>query len=200
MRNIELLMIGLAGIATATGCAADSPSADLDGAQAPEAERAANPDIAGSLASVFHPIKLSNTTLCLQPQGGSTADVLVELRGCNGSSAQNWQIQPRGSDGSIIVNQDGKCLYNDAPLPPSDFGQPITHQDCVIFGTPNIASNALWKPSTTIGNATLMSRVQHRDTGFCLDVPNGQPFEGATLWMFHCGRNNPAQLWRVGLD
>jgi hypothetical protein len=49
------------------------------------------------------------------------------------------------------------------------------------------------------GLSTLQSRIQHRDSGFCLDVPGGNPFEGAHVQMWQCN-GTPAQAWFVGID
>jgi hypothetical protein len=194
MTKLGLLMISCAAISTIPACIADSPAEDAEQSQVTEAERA-TPDVA-AFSGAFGPIRLTNTSFCLQPQGGSTGDVLVELRFCNGSSAQSWLLSPTSGGTTIINQQSGKCLYNNAPLPLFDKGQPMTHESCFISGTSRIASNALWKPTTTAGETTFMSRVQVRDTGFCLDVPFGQAFDTATLQIFHCN-NTSAQKWIV---
>jgi len=201
MAKIALLMIGCAGIAATPGCFADSSAADVDQTQVAEAEVAASPGITPDAIGQFHLIRLANTQLCLQPKGGSTGDVEVELRPCNPlAGAQNWLfVQKSSSEWEIVNQQSGKCLYNAAPLPLYDGGRPITHEGCNIFGTSRPASNALWKPSSVTGLSTFMSRIQHRDTGFCFDVPGGNPFDGATMWMWHCN-HTPAQAWIVGVE
>jgi Ricin-type beta-trefoil lectin domain-like len=186
-------------------CAVD-PSTDpaSETEQTATAEAAVTSSTGGATPNAigtFHLMRVANTQLCLQPRGGSTGDVIIELRQCNASApAQNWLIVPKApSEFEIVNQQSGKCLYSNAPLPLFDGGQPITHENCNISGTSNPASNALWSPSSLTGLTRLMSRVQHRNTGFCLDVPGGNPFDGATLWMWHCN-GTPAQSFVVGVE
>jgi hypothetical protein len=195
MMKLGLLMIGAATISTIPGCMAESPADDADQSQATE-ELVATPGVTANGFGTFGPIHLANTSLCLQPVGESTGDVPIELRGCNGRVAQNWFVANHPSKGYSIINQNNtnKCIYNNAPLPLADRGQPILQADCLLAGTPNTVSNALWKPIAVAGNMTFMSRVQFRDTGFCLDVPFGIPYEGAQLWMWHCN-GTAAQQW-----
>src|ERR1041384_4680177 len=129
MTRLGLLMIGCASIFTISGCIADSPAEGADESRATDAERVASPDIAtaGITPGQFGPLRLTNTQLCLQPVGGSTGDVLVELHGCNGLSEQQWQFFPVSPSFMIINQQSQKCLYNNAPLPLFDKGKPITH-------------------------------------------------------------------------
>jgi len=202
MTKIGLLMVGCVGIVAAPGCVADAPAADGDQTQVTEAETAAPPEAASPNAiGQFHLLRVANTQLCLQPQGGSTGDVIVELRPCVASApAQNWLFSQKGSsDWEIINAQSGKCLYNGSAVPQVDGGQPITHEGCNVFGTNVPASNALWKPSSLTNFSSLQSRIQHRDSGFCLDVPGANPFDGATMQMWHCN-GTPAQIWVVGVE
>lgn len=167
--------------------------------QVAEAEVAASPDaVSPNAIGEFHLIRMVNTQLCLQPAGGSTGDVPIELAPCTLSAGeQNWLFISQ-SQGQEIVNQkSGKCIYYDSDELVD--GWSITHASCNIFGTNSPASNALWKPSGTTGLATLMSRLHHRDTGFCLDVPDGNPFPGTTMQIWHCN-GTPAQAWIVGVE
>jgi hypothetical protein len=193
-------LIGCAGIAAATGCVADSAEADVDQTQVAEAELATNPQGPGPNAiGVFHPIRLSNTNLCLQPLGGTTADAPVELRTCNGSTVQHWLFSQTSSVEWEIINfQSGRCLYENTNSPVGGAEQ-IIHASCNIFGTNTPASNALWRPTALTGNSRLQSRVGHRDTGFCIHVP-GVPFDGIGVVNERCAAGNPAQIFVVGTE
>lgn len=193
------LMFGCAGIAAATGCV-DSAEADVDQTEVAEAELAASPQGPGTNAiGVFHPIRLINTNLCLQPLGGTTANSPVELRTCNGSPAQHWLFSRTGSVEWQVINfQSARCLYEDTNFPRSGAEQ-IIHADCNIFGTNTPASNALWRPTALTGNARLQSRLGHRDTGFCIHVP-GIPFDGIGVVNERCSASNPAQIFVVGIE
>jgi hypothetical protein len=204
MMKLGLCVIGCAGICAASGCVADSLDENVDQVEITEAETALNrEDLSPNAIGAFRLIRLSNTDLCLQPLNGSTGDVEVELRPCRRNPfdpAQHWLLlQKSPSDWQFINAQSGKCLYNRAAVPLRNTARPITHQGCNIFGTSSPASNSLWKPTALTGFAQLMSRIQHRDSGFCLDVPNGNPFEGATMWNFQCN-GTPAQTWSIGVD
>ena len=202
MTKIGLLIIGCAGIAATPGCVADSPAADVDQTQVAESEVAGSPEgaIPNALGE-FHLIRLANTQLCLQPQGGSTADVELELHQCNSfDPAQNWLFSQRSSTEWEIINaKSGNCIYNNVGAPLFNGARPIIQGGCNIFGTNTPASNALWRPTRVTGLTQIMSRLQHRDTGFCVDVPGGNPFDGATTQNWRCN-GTPAQAWIVGVE
>jgi hypothetical protein len=183
-------------------CAVD-PSADTEAAQPSVSEAAVTSTAAGTPNAIgaFHLIRVANTQLCLQPQGGTAGDALLELSPCNPSAgAQNWVFVRRSLVSWQIVNQQsGKCLYNGAPVPLYDGGQPITHESCNIFGSDSPASNSLWRPSSLTNLASLMSRIQDRNSGFCLDVPGGNAYPGAPVQMWHCN-GTPAQAFVVGVE
>jgi Ricin-type beta-trefoil lectin domain-like len=183
-------------------CAAD-PSADLEADQTGVSEAAVSSTQAGTPNAIgaFHLIRLSNTQLCLQPQGGTAGDALLELAPCNPSAgAQNWVFVRKSLVNWQIVNQQsGKCLYNGAPVSLYDGGQPITHESCNIFGTNSPASNSFWRPTSLTDLTVLTSRIQDRNTGFCLDVPGGNAYPGARVQMWHCN-GTPAQAFVVGVE
>lgn len=198
MSRIGILMIGYAGIVATSGCAAEPPGADVE--QTQEAEVAAAPEGVGTNSiGQFHLLRMSNTQMCLQPQGGSTADVLIELSPCVFSApAQNWLFVSQPGGWELVNQQSGKCLYNNSNATANGSG-PITHEGCDVSSTGLPASNALWKPTTLTGPTRLMSEVHRRDSGFCLDVPGGNAFPGATLQMWTCV-GDQQQTWVVGVD
>lgn len=200
MKKMGLLMIGCAGIAAAPGCVADPAEADADQTQVAEAELAASPQGPGPNAiGVFHPIRLSNTNLCLQPLNGTTADSALEMQPCNGTPAQHWLFSQVSSVEWEIINfGSGRCVYENTNSPVA-LAEQIIHAGCNIFGTNTPASNALWRPTALAGNARLQSRVGHRDTGFCIRVP-GIPFNGIGVVNEHCSSGDPSQIFVVGTE
>jgi len=48
------------------------------------------------------------------------------------------------------------------------------------------------------GFSTLMSRIQHRDSGLCVDS-SGNAFDGIGLRTFHCNGRSP-QTFVVGVE
>jgi len=67
-----------------------------------------------------------------------------------------------------------------------------------LFGTNVPASNALWKPSSLTGFATLQSRIGHRNSGLCVDS-FGNAFDGIGLRTFNCD-NRPSEIFFVGVE
>jgi hypothetical protein len=176
MNKFAILMFGLAGVGM-VGCAVDSSAVD-DSEQSSataQAEIATAPD--GVTPNTFgsgHVIRLANTNLCLQPQGGSTGFVPTELVTCSFSTpVQNW-IQKPVSGGTELVNAVSHlCLWAFGDVATTGTGIGVI--GCDADGTTTPASNALWSLSTSAGIATLQSRLGHRLTGFCLDhQPGGQ--------------------------
>jgi hypothetical protein len=145
-------------------------------------------------------IRLVNTQLCLRPQGGSTAQgVPLELHQCDPNAPnQNWSIQTQTSGRVTIVNvASGNCLYNNAAVPLVNFARPIDVESCFVSTNPGqLASNSLWKKLLINGAWSFETEVQSKDTGFCLDLPNDVPFDGATFWNFGCNRT-AAQLFSI---
>jgi hypothetical protein len=193
MTKLGILSLGFAGLFMIPGCMAEPPDETEEAAS----ELAVAPDsIVTNGNGFFHVIRLANTQLCLQPQGGSTDDVLVELHTCDPrrtAPEQNWLLRPQPGTGRIsLVNQkSGKCLYNDVAPPLFNGKRPISHASCFIFGTNRITSNALWKQRINSGFSSFESELQDRDTNFCLDVPFF-PFDHVTFQNFRCN-GTPAQ-------
>jgi hypothetical protein len=200
MKKMGLLMIGCAGIVAAPGCVADPAEADVDQTQVAEAELAVSPPAPGPhTIGAFHRIRLSNTNLCLQPLGGTTADSALELRTCNDTETQHWFLSNVSSVEWEILNlHSGRCVYENTSSPVGGAEQ-IIHADCNIAGTNTPASNALWRPTALTGNARIQSRVGHRDTGFCIHVP-GIPFDGIGVVNERCEAGNPAQIFVIGTE
>jgi hypothetical protein len=112
---------------------------------------------------------------------------------------QNWDISSQPSGRISIKNvKSGNCLYNNAAVPLVNGAMPIDVESCFVSDKPGVfASNALWKRLTPVtGFTSFESEIQFRDTGFCIDVPNDAPFDGATFWNFRCN-STPAQLFVV---
>jgi hypothetical protein len=139
-------------------------------------------------AGLFHPIQSVGNGKCLQPDGGSTADVGIVQESCNGSTVQGWLfLNLSGSDWHIVNQFSGKCIYlNQFPIVN---GSPIVQADCTTV------TNETWKSSSPPPDVvTLMSRAQNRDTNFCIDTADGRAVQ-----MFACN-GSLAQKWVIGFN
>lgn len=197
--NTNMAMIRLGGLASMSLAAAIAIGSGEATAYAdsPPSLSDSTSEVTTDAIGAFHLIRLSNTQLCVQPLGGSTGDVIVELHQCNPSAAaQNWLfVQASTGDFEIVNQQSGKCLYVNGG---ASENVEIIHGGCNVFGTNTPASNALWKPSSRTGFSTLMSRIQHRDSGLCIDS-FGNAFDGIGLRTFHCN-GTPPQTFIVGVE
>jgi hypothetical protein len=198
MTKIGILMIGYAGLAIIPGCMAESPEETQTSAST--SALTAAPDVAPSAIGAFHTIRLVNTTLCLRPQGGSTAPVVpVEIHACDPNALdQNWSFQGQPGGRIAIVNvASGNCIYDNAPLLPLTNGaMPIDVESCFVSTNPGVfSSGALWKQRNIFGSSSFESEIQFRDTGFCIEVP-GIPFDGVGFWNWGCN-GSPGQLLSV---
>lgn len=199
MYRMGLLMIGYACVACTT-MSEEDPAQDLDDTQVVSDELVTTGDAVTNVTtpSVFE-INLPHTNLCLQPLDGSVNDVLLELSPCNGSLTQKWtRTSPAGGDNIVNLNTKittglDKCVYNASPVPlNNNTVVPNTQEKCVD-------SNALWKLSIVNGFTTFQSRVQFRDTGFCLDLPGdvvNTPPVRTLVQVFKCN-GTPAQQWLI---
>jgi hypothetical protein len=200
MTKSGILMIGCAAIAAVFAGAAGVAAAEPQQADRAEDELAEAPDVAPNTIGQFHTIRVANTNLCVQPQGGSAGSVVVELATCSASApAQNWLFRSLSGGTEIVNNLSGKCLYNSGTNPPVNGSGPILVNDCNITGTTAAASNALWSPSALTGFASLKTNIGHRSNNFCLDVPGANPFPGAALQIWGCN-GTPAQVYVVGQE
>jgi hypothetical protein len=196
MNKFALLTLGFAGIGM-FGCAVDSPAAD-NGDQAQEAEQAQDVKVESTDAAAApntigtnHVIRLANTNLCLQPLGGQAGDVPLEAATCVfGSAAQNWKTNSVSGGTQFINNLSQKCLWAFGDV--ATTGTALGVLSCNISGTTSPASNSLWNPSTTSGFATLMSKIGHKNTGFCLDKQTG-------LQLSVCSSRS-TELFEIGLE
>jgi ricin-type beta-trefoil lectin protein len=201
MTRIRFLMIGCAGIVAGSLSHAGRLHAEPGQPQEPDIDDAVISDgITVDSIGQFHLIRVANTQLCVQPLGGTTAGgVPLELQPCNaGLPAQNWLISSNSGSLAIINNASGRCIYLNTDNPVS--GSPVVHADCNVFGQTFFASNALWRfVATTTGETDIESRVHFRNSGFCLNVPGGNPFPGARLQAWNCN-GTAAQRFIVGVE
>jgi hypothetical protein len=146
------------------------------------------------LASAFHPIKNTGTGMCLQPEFGSPVEFanIVQMPCNRDNASQGWLEQRVGSHHYMFLNQSsGYCFdafdgaFNGARL---------------LQGTCVRISNEEYNTNVDLPNiAIIESRVRFRDTGFCVDVPGGQPVVGAAMRIWVCN-GSPAQRWIIGFD
>jgi hypothetical protein len=114
-------------------------------------------------------------TLCLDDQGGSSADgTKISLWGCNYTAAQSWT---RDGDGTIRAL--GKCL--DAYQNGTGNGTPIDLYTC------NGGANQQWIPQA---DGALLNPA----SGKCLDDPDSSTAGGVQLQLYTCDGTN-AQHW-----
>ncbi|MEC3982703.1 RICIN domain-containing protein [Amycolatopsis sp. H20-H5] len=145
-------------------------------------------------ASAFHLIKNSGSSLCLQPEGGSTAETaaIVQMPCDRNNAAQGWLEQRVGSHHYMFLNQaSGFCF--DA------FGGAVNGTR-LLQGECKRISNEEYNTNVDLPNVTILeSRIGFRDTGFCVDVPGGRADVGLAMQIFRCN-GTPAQRWVVGFD
>jgi hypothetical protein len=200
MTKFGILMIGYAGLALAPGCATDTAAAPSDDTQAATSELTGEPGATPRGLGAFNILQMVNTPLCLRPQGGSTVPgALLELHACDASAAiDNWELRNVSGRIAIINAATGNCIYNNAAVPLVNMARPIDVESCFLSDKPGVfASNALWKQHfPAAGASSFETEIQLRDTNFCLDMPNGQPFDGATFWNFRCN-STAAQQFEV---
>jgi hypothetical protein len=199
MTKFGILMIGCAGLAGIPGCMADSPDGTQTTESALETAPDVTPDVKPDGIGAFNTLRLVNTQLCLQPQGGSTAaGATLELNTCTNALIQNWELRPQPSGRISMINaQTGLCIYDAPPLPLVNGARPILVDSCFVSNAPTtFASNTLWKRLSISGAASFETEIQFRDTGFCLDIPNDNPFAGALPWNWSCN-STAAQLFSV---
>jgi hypothetical protein len=195
-----LVICGVVSLAS-FGCAsagdertpdAEASAGDDDGAPAVTGE--AKPTSAAQIASAFHLIKNSGNGLCLQPEGGSTAEFarIVQMPCDRTNAAQGWLEQRLASHHYSFLNQaSGFCFdvfdgaFNNARL---------------LQGTCKRISNEEFNTNVDLPNVTILeTRVGFHDNGFCVDVPGGQSTVGLPMQIFQCN-GTPAQRWVIGFD
>lgn len=145
-------------------------------------------------ASAFHPIKNTGNSLCLQPQGGSTAEFapIVQMPCNRANTAQGWLEQRVGSHHYTFVNQaSGFCL---------DAFDGARNGARLLQSTCKRISNQEFNTNVDLPDVTILeSRVGFRDTRFCVDVPGGQATVGLAMQLYRCN-GTPAQRWIIGFD
>jgi hypothetical protein len=136
MTNLSFLLVGYASIFAIPGCARDAPDDGTEQTDVAEAEAIQGPGgVGANTIGQFHVIKLSNTSLCLQPVAGSTGDVNIELATCAFTlPAQNWLFVAKAGRWEVVNAQSGKCLYG--PDPATSGNGPIMHGGCDVSTSP----------------------------------------------------------------
>jgi hypothetical protein len=195
MRIATLFTMGMLVVAPGLGGCLEAPASDTDEASAAATAELAPGGVPASRGS-FHVIKNVGSGKCLQPAGGSIAEGTPIIQAdCGNFTADfmNWQIVQFGKDIQFRNIASGTCLYNDAVLPLRDGSRPINLQHCGD-------SNTLWRVKKNVGITDIMSRVQSRDTGFCIDIP-GATNDDFPVQNYHCdGPDNLAQQYVIGLQ
>jgi hypothetical protein len=137
------------------------------------------------------PIRNVESNLCLQPENGSTDHFAAIVQNtCNGSVPQRWTAIRVGTNHYHFLNQNsGLCLWA---------WDGARNNGRVLLDDCNGASNSEFNTSATLPSVVrLESRVGFRDTGFCVDVPQGQHTPGVRVQIFRCN-GQFAQRWAVG--
>jgi hypothetical protein len=188
--KINTTMLRLGELASVSLIAA---IAIVSGGAAAHADPSLSTDPTANAVGEFHAIRnvgnADHAGLCLQPDGGSTGEVAVVQKNCDGSEAQSWLFQSVPNGFHIVNQHSGLCLNL---FGPSANGTEIAQIHCV-----NV-SNELWTVSTLSGITTLRSRVGFRDSGLCVDVPGQSGQDGLPVQSFQCN-GTVAQQFFVGL-
>ena len=129
----------------------------------------------------YYRIPNGNSGLCLSTASSANGTAVVQST-CNGSTAQDWQVEtPASSTTRIRQRSSGKCLDiagNLAVLDPCD----------------SRASERFQPTSST--SSTMQVRTNASSLTACLDVPSGSMSPGVQIQQLAC--TNPAapkQLW-----
>jgi hypothetical protein len=145
-----------------------------------------------SAAGVFNPIKNVGNGLCLQPANSSAAvgEAIVQMPCIPGSLAQGWQAQRVTGTRYKFINQfSGLCMN---AFGPTVNGTPVLQIECVTV------SNEEWNTGALLPNVVqIQSRAGNRDSGFCIDVPEGTGVPAVAMQIFGCN-GTLAQRWIVG--
>lgn len=140
--------------------------------------------------SAFHPIRNTDTGMCLQPQTTEVFKPIVEHT-CNGSQIQRWVFIKVGTNHYRILNQaSGFCF--DA-FDGAFNGARILQNDCAPISNDEFNTGA-----AIPGVVKLESRVGFRDNGFCIGLPGAAAIEGLAAVLFTCSTAQLGQRWIVG--
>jgi hypothetical protein len=139
---------------------------------------------------VTHPIKNFVTGKCLQPLGLSVSAPVVQ-EPCNGSAVQGWTFVQLATNHYRFRNQlSGLCLFSF--IDPAASGNPMGLNTC------RDVSNEEFNTGRTLPDIPpLEARTGFKDTGFCVDVPDGQPTDGLQMELRRCN-GTLQQRWIVG--
>jgi hypothetical protein len=143
---------------------------------------------------IFNPIRnvglSAGPKKCIQPVSPVVNSPVVQNT-CDGSQAQNWAFIQVGTNHYRFVNQlSGLCLFA--------FSPPVSNGDPMGLDTCRTVSNEEFNVGTSLPEVvSLESRIGFRDTGFCVDVPEGNAMDGLQMRLFQCNRTL-AQRWVVG--
>ena len=120
--------------------------------------------------------------LCLDLNGGSTANgTRVQMWSCTGGRNQQWLL-PAGGTGGPITHVNGTCL------------------DALQGGTANGEILGVWACNGgTHQQWTVTSAGQIKDaaTGLCLDIDSGGRINGTKAQLWTCYAGNANQVWDV---
>lgn len=142
---------------------------------------------------VTHPIKNLVNGKCLQPVFlGVSSPVVQET--CNGSAVQGWTFIQLSGDHYRFRNPTSQlCLF--AFIDPAVSGSPMGLNTC------RDVSNEEFKTGGSLpGILPLQSRTGFKDTGLCVDVPDGQTTDGLQMELRPCNGSSLQQRWIIGFN
>jgi hypothetical protein len=125
---------------------------------------------------------------------------------CTGNDDQQWETQTVGSAGNgrniyqIVNKNSGKCME----FTPNDItnGVQIDQVTCVnLTGVNGIwnATGQAWVMSFT-GSGDARELTPYTNTGMCLDVDRGLPYNGTRVQLWSCHGGNNQQFIGAPLD
>lgn len=130
----------------------------------------------------------SYTNMCLQPDGGSTANgQAIVQEPCNGQAAQEWIAYPNGNKMRFMDALSGRCL--DARGGAKD-GTPVQQWTC------NGITNEIWELESDTrgdGGGSVLSRVAGSKS-YCLNLPAGKQAAGGAMRIYACNQTI-AGMW-----
>ncbi|MFD9125240.1 RICIN domain-containing protein [Kitasatospora sp. NPDC059571] len=144
---------------------------------------------AAALPTGFTTVVAGNSGKCVDAAAAATADgTAVQQYTCNGTGAQNWQLQDVGSGYVRINNQnDPSKVLDVTDVSTADSAK-------IQLWTYGGGANQQWQPVAEAGGSY---HFVNRNSGKCLDVPSASTADAVRLQQYTCN-GTAAQSFSFG--